>query len=132
MEKIEIRSTKRIELLDLTDRVRQVVSRSKVKQGVCFLFVPHTTAGITINENADPSVKKDIINSLNKLIPAGGGYLHSEGNADSHIKSCLFGNSLDLFIEGNALCLGVWQGIFFAESDGPRRRELWITIVRSE
>ena len=132
MEKIEIRTTKRIELLDITGRVQQAISKSKVKQGVCLLFVPHTTAGITINENADPSVKKDIINSLNKLIPAGAGYLHSEGNADSHIKSCLFGNSLHLFIEGSALCLGTWQGLFFAESDGPRRRELWITIIRSE
>jgi len=129
MEKIEVRTTKRIDLIDITNGIQQVVAKSRVKQGICFLFVPHTTAGITINENADPSVKQDIINTLNKLIPAGRGYSHMEGNADSHIKSSLLGNSLQIFVEDNRLCLGTWQGIYFAESDGPRTRQVWIKII---
>jgi len=131
MEKISISTTRRIELIDITERIQQVVTKSKVKQGICFLFVPHTTAGITINENADPSVKCDILNTLNKLIPEGAGYLHTEGNADSHIKSSILGNCLHIFIEDGQLTLGTWQGIFFAEGDGPRSREVWIEIVVS-
>jgi secondary thiamine-phosphate synthase enzyme len=131
MEKIEVRTTKRIELIDITNEIQQIVSKSKVKQGICFLFVPHTTAGITINENADPSVREDIINTLNRLVPAGRGYSHTEGNADSHIKSSLLGNSLHIFIESGKLCLGTWQGIFFAEGDGPRTRQVWVKIVVS-
>ena len=132
MEKIEIRTTRRIELVDITDRIQQAITKSKLQQGICFLFVPHTTAGITINENADPSVKRDILNTLIKLIPEGGGYTHSEGNADSHIKSSILGNCLHIFIKDGQLCLGTWQGIFFAEGDGPRRREIWIKLVSSQ
>ncbi len=131
MEKIEVQTTKRIELVDITNKIQQIVAKSKVRQGVCFLFVPHTTAGITINENADPSVKQDIVNTLNKLIPAGRGYSHMEGNADSHIKSSLLGNSLHILVEDGRLCLGTWQGIFFAEGDGPRTREVWVKLVAS-
>lgn len=128
MQKIEVRTRKRIELIDITDRVQEAVSKSKTKQGICFLFVPHTTAGITINENADPSVKRDILNTLNKLIPEGAGYTHSEGNADSHIKSSVLGSCLHIFIEAGQLCLGTWQGIFFAEGDGPRSRQVWVRV----
>jgi len=128
MDKIEIRTTRRIELIDITDRIQQIVTKSKVKQGICFLSVPHTTAGITINENADPSVKRDILNTLNKLIPEGVDYTHSEGNADSHIKCSILGSCLNVFIEDSQLCLGTWQGIFFSEGDGPRRREVWFKI----
>jgi len=130
MEKINIRTTNRVELIDITDRIEAVVSKSKVKEGVCFIFCPHTTAGLTINENADPSVKRDIINTLNKLVPEGSGYAHIEGNADSHIKSSLFGSSLTIFIEDGQLCLGTWQGIYFCESDGPRSREVWIKVMQ--
>ena len=129
MERIEIRTTRRVELIDMTDKIQQIAAKSKVKQGVCLLFVPHTTAGITINENADPSVKQDIRNALNKLIPASGGYSHMEGNADSHIKSSILGSCLHVLIEDNRLCLGTWQGIFFAEADGPRTREVWVKIL---
>ena len=132
MEKIEIRTTRRIELVDITDRIQQAVTKFKLKQGICFLSVPHTTAGITINENADPSVKRDILNTLNKLIPEGARYTHSEGNADSHIKSSILGNCLYVFIEDGRLSLGTWQGIFFAEGDGPRRREVWVKILGGE
>jgi len=129
MERIQVRTARRTELVDITDKIQQVVSKSKVKDGICFISVPHTTAGITINENADPSVKQDILNLLNKLVPEGRGYTHAEGNADSHIKSSILGNCLHMFIEDGQLCLGTWQGIFFAEGDGPRSREVWIKII---
>ena len=129
MEKINIKTNNRIDLIDITDKVRAAASKSKVKDGICFIFCPHTTAGLTINENADPQVKRDIINTLNKLVPENAGYAHSEGNADSHIKSSLFGSSLAIFIEDGQLALGSWQGIYFCESDGPRSREAWIKIL---
>ncbi len=129
MEIIELKTTRRVELIELTNRVQQIVQRVKVKNGVCFLFVPHTTAGIIINENADPSVKHDISDTLNKLIPHSADYAHGEGNADSHIKSSILGNCLHIFIEENRLCLGKWQGVFFVEGDGPRKRQVWIKIL---
>lgn len=129
MERISVRTNSRVELIDITDRVQAIVSKSKIKDGICFIFCPHTTAGLTINENADPSVRRDITDALNKLVPAGAGYSHSEGNADSHIKSSLFGSSLTVFIEDSQLALGTWQGIYFCEGDGPRSREVWIDIL---
>jgi secondary thiamine-phosphate synthase enzyme len=129
MEKISIRTDRRIDLIDITDKVQAVVSKSKIKDGICFLFCPHTTAGLTINENADPQVKRDIINTLNKLVPENAGYAHTEGNADSHIKSSLFGSTLTIFIEDGQLAFGTWQGIYFCENDGPRSREVWIKIL---
>ncbi len=132
MEKINIKTSQRIELLDITDEIQNIVAKSKVKGGVCFIFCPHTTAGITINENADPSVKKDIINTLNKLVPENAGYSHAEGNSDSHIKSCLFGSSLTIFVEGGELAFGTWQGIYFCESDGPRSRQVWVKIIQEK
>jgi secondary thiamine-phosphate synthase enzyme len=131
VEKINIRTTKRIELIDITEEVQRIVTKTKVSDGVCFVFCPHTTAGLTINENADPSVRRDITNTLNKLIPENAGYAHSEGNADSHIKSSLFGSSLTIFIEDGQLAFGTWQGIYFCEGDGPRSREVWIKLVAS-
>jgi len=128
MEKIDVKTSKRVELIDITDRIQAIVNKSKVKDGVCFVFCPHTTAGLTINENADPSVRSDIITTLKKLIPENAGYAHSEGNADSHIKSSLFGPSLTVFVEDGQLALGTWQGIYFCESDGPRSRQVWIKI----
>ncbi len=128
MEKISIRTAKRIDLIDITGQIQNIVAKSKVKDGICFLFCPHTTAGLTINENADPEVKKDIINTLNKLVPENAGYAHSEGNADSHIKSSLFGSTLTIFIEDGQLAFGTWQGIYFCEGDGPRSREIWVKI----
>ncbi|MBM3250553.1 MAG: YjbQ family protein, partial [Candidatus Omnitrophica bacterium] len=124
MEKINIKTNRRIELVDITDRVQAAVAKSRVKEGICCIFCPHTTAGLTINENADPSVQSDIVNTLNKLIPANAGYAHSEGNADSHVKSSLLGSSLNIFVEGGKLALGTWQGIYFCEGDGPRSREI--------
>lgn len=128
MDKLNIRTTKRTELVDITDEIQNIVNKSKIKEGVCFIFCPHTTAGLTINENADPSVRKDITAALSKLIPENAGYSHSEGNADSHIKSSLFGSSLTVFIEDGQLAFGTWQGIYFCESDGPRSRQVWVKI----
>jgi len=129
VEKINIKTTKRIDLIDITGQVQEIISKSKVKDGICFVFCPHTTAGLTINENADPSVRQDIINTLNKLVPEGAGYAHTEGNADSHIKSSLFGSSLTIFVEAGQLGFGTWQGIYFCESDGPRAREVWVKVA---
>jgi len=129
MEKINIKTNSRTELADITDKIQAIVSKSKVRDGVCLLFCPHTTAGLTINENADPSVRLDIINALTKLVPENAGYTHSEGNADSHVKSSLFGSSLSIFIESGQLAFGTWQGVYFCESDGPRSREVWVKIL---
>ncbi len=128
MEKIKIKTNSRVELVDITDKIEAAVSKSSIKDGVCFIFCPHTTAGLAINENADPSVQSDIIKALNKLIPENAGYSHGEGNSDAHIKSSLFGQSLNVFIEDGRLALGAWQGIYFCEGDGPRSREVWVKI----
>ena len=130
MEKISVRTDRRVDLIDITDKIQGVVSKSKVKEGICFLFCPHTTAGLTINENADPSVRRDIINALAKLFPENAGYSHTEGNADSHIKSSLFSSSLTIFIEDGRLAFGTWQGIYFCEGDGPRSREVWVKVMQ--
>lgn len=131
MHKIFIKTSDRIELQDITSKVQDAVEKSKVKDGACFIFCPHTTAGLTINENADPSVRSDMINALRKIIPKDGNYEHNEGNADGHIKSSLFGSSLTVFIEGGRLALGTWQGVFFCESDGPRSREIWVKTLNA-
>jgi secondary thiamine-phosphate synthase enzyme len=129
MEKINVRTNSRVELLDITGKIQSVISKGGVKDGVCFVFCPHTTAGLTINENADPQVTRDIVNALSKLVPANAGYAHSEGNSDGHIKSSLFGSSLTVFVEAGSLALGTWQGIYFCEGDGPRSREVWVKLM---
>jgi secondary thiamine-phosphate synthase enzyme len=129
MHKINLKTSRRTELLDITSQIQGIITNSKIKDGVCVVFCPHTTAGLTLNENADPSVKSDIINSLEKIVPEDAGYSHSEGNADSHVKSSLFGTSLTIFIDAGTLCLGTWQGIYFAEFDGPRERKVWVKIT---
>ena len=128
-ESINVRTSKQNELLDITDRVQHFVSKSHVQSGICFVFVPHTTAGITINENADPSVRRDILYELEKVIPEQDNYAHGEGNSAAHIKASLLGFSVTIFIENGHLSLGTWQGIYFAEFDGPRVREVWMRII---
>jgi len=115
--------------VDITSEIKKVVEKNKIKNGIVHIFCPHTTAGITINENYDPSVKEDITETLNKLIPYHSRYSHSEGNADAHIKAAIIGSSRSLFIEDGKLVLGTWQGIFFCEFDGPRTREIWVKIT---
>jgi secondary thiamine-phosphate synthase enzyme len=131
MNSIAINTSKRTEFVDITPRIEKFVKDSKIKDGLCVVFCPHTTAGLTINENADPSVRKDIINHLEELVPEDKGYSHSEGNSDSHIKSSLLGSSLNIIIENNSLALGTWQGIYFCEFDGPRQRNVYIKIIKN-
>lgn len=128
-ETIDVKTSQRIELIDITERVKKIVSSAGADNGICYLFVPHTTAGITINENADPAVKFDISSKLNRLIPAGEDYSHLEGNSDSHVKSSIIGPTLNLIIDGCSLALGVWQSIYFCEFDGPRNRQLYIKVI---
>ncbi len=129
---IRVKTPEREIILDITSEISNIVRKCNIKEGVCRVFVPHTTAGITINENADPSVIRDISNYLNKLIPRGGGlgysYKHGEGNSDAHIKCSLTGHSIELLIHENRLMLGTWQGIMFAEYDGPRNRRVYVQI----
>jgi secondary thiamine-phosphate synthase enzyme len=126
---MDIRTRSRVELVDITSRVKKAVSDSHTRSGTCVIFIPHTTAGVTINENADPSVKADIIKEMNKVVPFQDGYEHTEGNSAAHIKSSLFGPSLTVLIENGDLVLGTWQGIFFCEFDGPRKRKCYVRIM---
>ncbi|KLO22048.1 hypothetical protein X275_07325 [Marinitoga sp. 1197] len=130
LEKFSINTSRRAELIDITHIIRDFVKKSKINEGIAVIFVPHTTAGITINENADPSVKKDMDLFLNKLIPSEDYFTHMEGNSDSHIKSTLVGPSLSVIIENNNILLGTWQGIYFYEFDGPRHRSFYIKIIK--
>ncbi len=126
MRTIEVKTQAREELLDITARVREELASSGVKDGICHVFVPHTTAAVTINENADPSVKEDILMALRKIVPDSLSYRHSEGNSPAHVKACLIGSSIKVIIDEGQLALGTWQGIFFCEFDGPRRRSVII------
>ena len=129
MKEISLRTDRRCQLLDVTRQVEEAVASSGVSDGICVLYVPHTTAGITVNEAADPSVASDISGTLSRLVPEGAGYSHAEGNADSHIKSVLVSPSITLVIRGGRIVLGTWQGIFFCEFDGPRNRNLLVKVV---
>ncbi len=127
--KISIRTHSRTELLDITTQIQNIVSESAVKNGICSIWVPHTTAAITINENADPTVQQDILKELNKIVPFQDNYAHFEGNSAAHIKSSIVGCSQTILIEEGRLMLGTWQGIFFCEFDGPRHRQVWVKII---
>ena len=127
-QEIQVKTTMRNELVDITPQVEKVVKGSGVTEGICVLAVPHTTAAVTVNENADPSVKADIIAKLSELAPVGDRYRHMEGNADAHIKATLVGPSETLLVKGGRLSLGTWQGVFFCEFDGPRTRRVVIRV----
>lgn len=131
MYEFEISTNKRCELIPVDHLLGEAVSKSKLLEGTLIAFVPHTTAGILINENADPAVRYDILASLERKIPFTEGYLHQEGNSAAHIKASLVGSSVHVMINGGQLKLGTWQSVFFAEFDGPRRRRLWVTTVPS-
>jgi secondary thiamine-phosphate synthase enzyme len=128
-KEIQVKTTTRNELVDITLPVERVVEESGVSEGICVLAVPHTTAAVTVNENADPSVKADIIAKLSELVPAGDQYRHLEGNADAHIKATIVGPSETLLVKGGRLSLGTWQGVFFCEFDGPRTRRVLIRVL---
>jgi secondary thiamine-phosphate synthase enzyme len=128
MQTFQIRSASQTQFVDITGRIASVVKESGVEEGICCVYVPHTTAAVTINENADPSVQKDILKELNKLIPLDDNYSHVEGNSAAHIKASLVGESVVIPISGRELSLGPWQGIFFCEFDGPRSRNVYVTV----
>jgi len=124
-----VKSGKQTELIDITAEIQEAVLSADIGQGLCMLYVPHTTAAITINESADPSVKEDILMIIDKIIPWKAGYRHLEGNSPAHIKSTLVGASELIAIENNRLVLGTWQGIFFCEFDGPRTRKVHVRLI---
>jgi secondary thiamine-phosphate synthase enzyme len=128
----QVRTTSQTECIDITRSVQQAAQKTGVENGICIVFVPHTTAGITINENADPSVPQDLMMELNKVIPFEDRYHHREGNSAAHIKASLLGCSQVIFIESRELVLGTWQGIFFCEFDGPRNRKVYVKVVKAE
>jgi len=129
MRELKIGTKKRNEMIDITNDVQRVIDEENLKKGHVVVYVPHTTAGITINEGADPSVQRDIIETLKRLIPESGGYHHMEGNSDAHIKASILGSSVNVIVENNNLVLGTWQHIFFYEGDGPRNRRVYVDIV---
>lgn len=129
MTDVEVVSRQRVELIDVTAEVRRAIHASGVVSGLAVLFVPHTTAAVTINENADPDVVRDLVMELNKIVPFDDGYRHAEGNSAAHLKSTLVGASQTLIVAGGEPLLGTWQGIYFCEFDGPRRRRLQIRVV---
>ncbi len=132
MKQLAVKTNSRFEMIDITNHVRSVLRESNVKSGICYVFVPHTTAAVTINENADPDVPRDIIMELDKVIPLHDNYRHMEGNSAAHIKSSLVGSSEMIFIENGSLVLGTWQSLFFCEFDGPRTRKVFVKLVPTE
>jgi len=129
MNTVSVKTSRRREMKDVTGLVKKAVAESGVENGLLVAYVPHTTAGITINENADPAVPRDILAHLEKLVPERGDYRHSEGNSDAHIQASLIGSSVTVILENAKLVLGTWQSIFFSEFDGPRSRKLHIEII---
>ncbi|MFQ5834695.1 MAG: secondary thiamine-phosphate synthase enzyme YjbQ [bacterium] len=128
LKRLSLSTHSRTELIDISSQVEAMVKQAEVKEGTCQVFVPHTTAGILINEGADPSVRRDILNQLDKIIPLRGDYQHTEGNSPAHIKASLVGSSETIFIENGRLVLGTWQSIYFCEFDGPRHRQAIVKI----
>jgi len=129
MTTIRVSSRHQVEMIDISSQVARVINETGIRDGLVTLFVPHTTAAVTINENADPAVQSDLVMELNKIIPFEDGYRHLEGNSAAHLKSTLVGASETLILKDGALQLGTWQGIYFCEFDGPRRRQLHIQVV---
>jgi secondary thiamine-phosphate synthase enzyme len=129
MEQLDVRTPSHACMVDITDQVSRVVADSGIKDGICYVFVPHTTAGLAINENADPTVKSDILGHLDKVVPWRDGFEHAEGNAAAHIKASLMGPSHFVLVHNGRLRLGTWQGIFLCEFDGPRHRQVWVKVA---
>ena len=130
METLRVKTSRRTQLVDVTAEVERLVRASGVKSGVCYVYVPHTTAAVTINEHADPDVASDLEGVFDRLVPHSGPYRHSEGNTDSHAKAVMVGASQTILVEEGRLVLGRWQGIFFCEFDGPRERKIFVKVVQ--
>ena len=126
---LTVKTRPQTEMIDITASIQDAIEKSDLKEGLCFVFVPHTTAAVTINESADPSVKADMLKVINQVIPWEAGYRHMEGNSPAHIKSTLVGASESIAVEKGRLVLGTWQGVFFCEFDGPRTRKVQVTIL---
>lgn len=131
MQSLSVSTGRRADFVNITAQVQKEISSAGIQDGMVIVYVPHTTCGITINENADPAVAEDIKSQLGKLVPEGAGYSHREGNADSHIKTSMLGSSETVFIENGQLVLGTWQGIFLADFDGPRTRKVYLKVVKT-
>ena len=129
MHQIPVKTNKRIEMIDITPIIQKLISQNSIQEGICSVFVPHTTAAVTINENADPDVVRDITEGLKKIVPFSGDYRHTEGNSDAHIKASLLGASEMIFIEAGKLFLGIWQSLYFCEFDGPRSRKFLVKFL---
>ncbi|MTI70726.1 MAG: YjbQ family protein [Firmicutes bacterium] len=127
---LEINTEKKTQFIDITNKIQNAINKNKILNGICEVFIPHTTAGITINENADPDVKRDMIMGLEKIVPFNDEYKHIEGNSAAHIKSSLMGFSESIIIDQGKLLLGTWQGIYFCEFDGPRKRKIIIKTLK--
>jgi secondary thiamine-phosphate synthase enzyme len=132
IQMLQVRSSGRTDFIDITHSIQEAVRKTGIKEGTCFIFIPHTTAAVTINENADPSVIQDMIMEINKIVPFEDRYHHLEGNSPAHIKGSLVGCSQTVFVESGKLVLGTWQGIFFCEFDGPRSRKVYVKVTREE
>ena len=128
MQSLTIRTQKHTQFVDITRAVQSAVSNAGVKNGIVTVFVPHTTAGVTINENADPDVVADLGDALDRAVPRQAQYKHSEGNAAAHVKASMMGSSIQIIIEEGLLRLGTWQAIYFCEFDGPRSRDVWVQV----
>jgi secondary thiamine-phosphate synthase enzyme len=131
-ETFQVKTSAKTDFIDITRSVQEAIGKLGMKDGICFVFVPHTTAAITINENADPSVSRDIMMELSKIVPFQDRYQHLEGNSSAHIKASLVGPSQTFLVESGRLVLGTWQGIFFCEFDGPRSRKVYVKGIKTE
>ena len=131
IQTFQVRTSKQTEFIDITQSIQEAVKKTGVEDGICIIFIPHTTAAVTINENADPSVVQDILMELNKMVPFKDEYHHMEGNSPAHIKASLVGCSQFILIESGKLVLGTWQGIFFCEFDGPRDRKVFVKVMKT-
>jgi len=132
IETFQVRTSAKTDFIDITRSIQEAIQKTRVREGICFVYVPHTTAAITINENADPDVPQDIVMELNKIVPSQDRYRHVEGNSPAHIKASLLGFSQMVFVEAGSLVLGTWQGIFFCEFDGPRNRKVYVKVLKTE
>jgi len=132
MQQFAVQTRQHTEFVNIDREVQRIVAESGVNEGVCHVFIPHTTAGITINENADPDVARDIIETLERIVPWKGPYAHAEGNAAAHVKASMLGFSQSVLIKNGALAFGTWQSLYFCEFDGPRTRKVWVQVIPAQ